>query len=84
MPPKSYFICLAVRVANYVEQNSASEDDSRSAGQELTVVLQILKVHCHVNKYSPLVPILSQRKPVHILDCFFEIHFNITSSFIPT
>jgi len=86
MPPKPYFCrdILKIRVANYVVQNSTWEDDSRSAGQILTVLLQILNVHCHIHKNSPLVPNLSQKDPVHTGLGFFEIHFNIISSFILT
>jgi hypothetical protein len=50
-----------------------------SATRGLSRNLRNPKIHYHVHKSLPLVPILSQMSPVHILPYyFFKIHFNTT------
>jgi hypothetical protein len=49
-----------------------------AATEELPRILWDLKVHCRVQESHPLVPILSQINPIHIiLPYLSKIHFNI-------
>jgi len=59
--------------------NSPSwQSNIRSACQEIIRLIWNPKVHYHVHKGTPLVPVLSQMNPVHILSIyFFKIRSNI-------
>jgi len=50
-----------------MEKGPSWEDNSHLAGQGILCLLGNLKNHSHVHKDLPLVPILNQMNPVHIL-----------------
>jgi hypothetical protein len=63
-------------LTKYMEK-SPLEADSHPDSQ-IPVLLRNPKVHYHVHKFPPLVPILSQLHPVHIFRSYFlKIHSNI-------
>jgi hypothetical protein len=60
------------------------EANSFSASQEIPIVLRNPKVHYHIHKCPPSVPILSQISPVHASSSHvLEIHFNIIFTSTP-
>jgi hypothetical protein len=55
-----------------------------SGSQEISCLLWNQKVHYHIHMISPLVPVLSQMNPFHILQsCSPKIHYNIVLQFMP-
>jgi len=66
-------------------EQSSSETDSSSAGQEIPRNLWNPKDNYRFHRSPPLVSIMSYSNPVHVLRFyFFKIYFNIILQSIPT
>jgi hypothetical protein len=65
-----------------MEQTSSLEANSHSASQEIPRLLWHPKVHYHVHKSLPLVPVLNHMLPVHTFSNYFpNIHSNTVFTF---
>ena len=61
-----------------MEQSPSWKTDRFSASQEIPHILWNPKVHYHIHKYPPPVPILRHLDPVHTtISYFLKIHLNI-------
>ena len=52
---------------NYIQQNNSWEASSSSTSQQIQRILCNPKFHIHFHNSQPLVPIMSQFNPLHIL-----------------
>jgi hypothetical protein len=69
------------RQTDFMELSHSWADAYCAVTQELPNILWSPKVHYHVHKRPPLVPILSRIIPVHITPSYLsKIHFNIIHS----
>ena len=67
---------------NSMKQSSSWEANSSSANQEIPHILLNPKVHYHIHKYLPPLPILSLINPIHACPTqFLNMHFN---TFLPS
>jgi hypothetical protein len=61
-----------------MEQSPSWEANRSSASQEILCILWSPKIHYHVHKSLPPVPIFSQTNPIPVLPFhFLKTHFNI-------
>jgi hypothetical protein len=71
-------------LTNSMKQSPSSEANSRSASQEITLLLWNLKVRYRVHKSSLMDPIPSQMNPLHNFPPYFpNIRSNIILSYTP-
>jgi hypothetical protein len=64
--------------ANSMETSPSSGSASRWATKKFHNIFSNMKVHCHVQKSPPLIPVLSQIDTVHIAPSYYPtIHLNI-------
>ena len=75
---------LAYLLTHPMEQSPSWEANWFSANQEIPHILWNQKVHYHIHKCLPPVPILSQLDPVHTpTSHFLKIHLNIILPSVP-
>ena len=76
--------CVHYLLTHSMEQSPSWEGNQFSASQEIPCILWNLKVHYHIHKCLPHVPILSQIDPVNApTSHFLKIHLNIILPSMP-
>ena len=60
-----------------MKQTHSWEDNCFLASQEIAHILRNPYLHYYVNKIMPLVPVLSQTNPIHILSYHLRLSFKV-------